>query len=161
MSLNFNNPSSSENLLQVIQNDNFIGSFEIYEKVARFVELPYGLLAESRYIDAINAVFAYENFVQQRLGEDTVFRNVGTITDGRVWIDTSKKTNNTYENFLNQKINENHNTRPSFLEAIYEGSGFEIKQSSSTNSNQARRTIRIGSSKTLPYGVLGSSLESK
>jgi len=158
MSLNFNNPSSSENLIQVIQNENFIGSFEIYEKVARFVELPYGLLAESRYIDAVDAVFAYNQFVQQRLGEDTVFRNVGTITDGTVWIDTSK-TNNTYENFLNSKINVNHNTRPSFLEAIYEGSGFEIKQSSTTNSNQARRTIRMGSSRALPFGVLGSSIE--
>ena len=158
MSQKFYNPTSSENLLEVIQNENFIGSFEIYEKVSRFVELPYGLLAEARYIDAVDAVFAYNIFVQQRLGKDTIFRNVGTITNGRVWIDTSK-TNNTYENFLNQKINDNFNTRPCFLEAIYEGSGFEVSQSSSTNSSRARRTIRIGSSRTLPYGVLGSSIE--
>jgi len=152
------NLTSALNTLEAIQTNYFVNSFEIYNAVAQFVETPFGLGADIRYDKAVAAVKLYERCVQKKIGANIIFRNLGTITDGTVWVDTSKN-NNTYDNFLAKKINENHNTRPSILEAIYEGSGFEIKQSSSTQANQSRRALRIGSSRTLSYGVLASSFE--
>ena len=157
MSLNANS-NAALNTLEAIQTNYFVNSFEIYNSVAEFVESPFGLGGEIRYKKAIDSVKAYEDIVQQRLGSNIIFRNLGTLTDGTVWIDTTKD-NNTYENFLAKNINENHNTRPSILESIYEGTGFEVKLSSSTKRNQARRALRIGSSRVLALGVLASSFE--
>ncbi len=157
MSINANS-NSALNTLEAIQTNDFVNSFEIYNSVAEFVEAPFGLGAEIRYNKAVLAVQAYTDIVQQRLGSNIVFRNLGTITDGTVWVDTSKD-NNTYENFLAKRINENHNTRPAFMEALLEGTGFGVKQSSSTRRNEARRTLRIGASRILAFGVLGSSIE--
>lgn len=157
MSVNANS-NAALNTLEAIQTNYFVNNLEIYNSVADFVEFPFGLGAEIRYIKAIESIKTYQDIVQNRLGSNIIFRNLGTLTDGSVWIDTTKD-NNTYENFLAKNINENHNTRPSILESIYEGTGFEVKQSSSTKRNQARRALRIGSSRVLALGVLASSLE--
>ena len=155
------NVYSAQNTLEAIQTNNFVNSIDIYNAVSLFIALPYGPGAEDRYNSAVAAVLEYQDCIQSKFGKDIVIRNVGTNTDGTVWIDTSKgnKNKNTYANFLNKIINENHNTRPSYPEAILNGSGFEIKQSASTGKNQARRTLRIGSSRVLAFGVLGTSIE--
>lgn len=159
MSLNFN-AQASQNSLEAIQTNDFVNVPDIYNPVSVFVGAPYGPEAETRYNKAVIAVLEYQNCVQRKLGNDIIVRNLGTITDGTVWIDTSKPLSvHTYQNFLKKSINENHNTRPSFPEAIYNGSGFEIRQSSTTFRNQARRTLRIGSSRVLPFGVLATSFE--
>ncbi|MEI2656079.1 MAG: hypothetical protein V9G16_02625 [Nitrosomonas sp.] len=61
-------------------------------------------------------------------------RVIVTLPDGTVVVDTSKGANNTYANFIDKAINENHNTRVAILDAqIYDcGVGLETKTSSST-----------------------------
>jgi hypothetical protein len=61
-------------------------------------------------------------------------RVVITLPDGTVVVDTSKGAANTYQNFQDKVINENHNTRVAILDAqIYDcGVGLETKTSTST-----------------------------
>ena len=151
---------SSENILEAIQNSDFRNAPAVYDPVSIFVGAPYGPEGETRYNNAINAILTYQSVVQKKFGKDIIIRNVGTVTDGTVWIDTSKPLDvHTYKNFLAKSITENHNTRLAFSEAILNGIGFEIKQSSSTFRYQARRTLRIGSSRVLVLGVIGTSFE--
>jgi hypothetical protein len=152
------NPFAAENTLANLQEANLVNCLPAYSDVAIFLEAPFGLGAENRYERAVAAINKYEKVAQERVGNNVIVRNLGTLTDGTVWVDTSK-SNNTYQNFLDKKINENHNSRPSILEAVYEGSGFEIRQSSTTRRNQARRALRIGSSRTYPLGVVATSFE--
>lgn len=73
-------------------------------------------------------------------------RIVVTLPDGTVVVDTSKGANNTYTNFIDKAINENHNTRVAILDAqIYDcGVGLESKTSSSTGVQEVYLAKRLG-----------------
>ncbi|HRB97086.1 MAG TPA: hypothetical protein PKY67_05165 [Nitrosomonas sp.] len=73
-------------------------------------------------------------------------RVVVTLPDGTVVVDTSKGANNTYANFIDKAINENHNTRVAILDAqIYDcGVGLESKTSSSTGVQEVYLAKRLG-----------------
>ena len=73
-------------------------------------------------------------------------RVVVTLPDGTVVVDTSKGANNTYTNFIDKAINENHNTRVAILDAqIYDcGVGLETKTSSSTGVQEVYLAKRLG-----------------
>lgn len=69
-----------------------------------------------------------------------------TLPDGTVVVDTSKGTANTYQNFKNKVINENHNTRVAILDAqIYDcGVGLETKKSTTDNVVESYVAKRLG-----------------
>lgn len=73
-------------------------------------------------------------------------RIVITLPDGTVVVDTSKGTANTYQNFKNKVINENHNTRVAILDAqIYDcGVGLETKKSTTDNIVESYVAKRLG-----------------
>ncbi len=73
-------------------------------------------------------------------------RVVVTLPDGTVVVDTSKGAANTYQNFQDKVINENHNTRVAILDAqIYDcGVGLETKTSSSTGVVEVYLAKRLG-----------------
>ncbi|MBP6366155.1 MAG: hypothetical protein KBA82_09155 [Nitrosomonas sp.] len=73
-------------------------------------------------------------------------RVIVTLPDGTVVVDTSKGANNTYTNFIDKAINENHNTRVAILDAqIYDcGVGLETKTSSSTGVKEVYLAKRLG-----------------
>ena len=73
-------------------------------------------------------------------------RVIVTLPDGTVVVDTSKGANNTYTNFIDKAINENHNTRVAILDAqIYDcGVGLETKTSSSTGVQEVYLAKRLG-----------------
>ena len=73
-------------------------------------------------------------------------RVIVTLPDGTVVVDTSKGANNTYTNFIDKAINENHNTRVAILDAqIYDcGVGLESKTSSSTGVQEVYLAKRLG-----------------
>jgi len=104
------------------------------------------------YKDLLDTVLSKFNIT---LG-DVAPRIVITEPDGTVIIDTYKKTLNTYENWKNKAINENHNTRMSIKNAQYftGGVGFEKKTSSTIDPvYQYSVAIRAGN-KYDNYGVI-------
>ncbi len=88
----------------------------------------------------------------------TTYRIVATLTDGTVWYDSAKT--NTYAKFKAKTINENHNTRRSFMESLLVEDityPYESKFSTSTNQFEERVVMRIGSTKAEPLGCIGLS----
>lgn len=85
---------------------------------------------------------------------------VATIPDGTVWYDSAKGSRNTWNNFENKIINENHNSRACFMDVLLndQRDSFEMKYSSSTKTNESRVTFRLGDNRYYPLGVLGYSL---
>ena len=73
-------------------------------------------------------------------------RVVITLPDGTVVVDTSKN-NNTYQNFQNKAINENHNSRVAIFTAQQWacGTGIESKLSTSTRVRETYYALRLGS----------------
>ncbi|MCC8995926.1 MAG: hypothetical protein LM517_02440 [Nitrosomonas sp.] len=73
-------------------------------------------------------------------------RVVITLPDGTVVIDTAKGAANTFANFDAKKINENHNTRISILDAqLYDcGVGLETKTSTTTDVKEVYLAKRLG-----------------
>ena len=129
--------------------------------VCDFLNEPYSCNAEARYESSVGFLrFFIESFDLSNYPANVVIRIVATLPDGTVWFDSSK-TNNTYQHFLNKCINENHNTRPAFLQALTSASGygFETKPSSTTAVNyQVRSAARLGSSQENALGVISFSL---
>ena len=89
--------------------------------------LQYGSTPDD-YANLLNSVLETFNI---KLG-DISLRMVVTEPDGTVIIDTYKKTLNTFCNWKNKLINENHNSRMSIKNAQYftGGVGYEKKVSS-------------------------------
>ncbi len=90
----------------------------------------------------------------------TTYRVVATLSDGRVWYDSSK-TNNSYQNFLDKLINENHNTRRPFMEVLLSDKvyAYEAKLSTSTKKYEERIVMRLGASNLEPLGSIGLSVQ--
>ncbi len=106
--------------------------------------------------DAANGPVLYNAFLATlltvfgiTLGTDSP-RLLVAESDGTVVIDTSRAADspnaNTYENWQNKNINENHNTRVAVMTAqLFEaGVGYESKYSTSVNANQKYVAIRGG-----------------
>jgi hypothetical protein len=81
------------------------------------------------------------------------FRIVIALADGNIFFDSSKGAKNTYSNFLNKIINENHGTRHYIQEAFHSKNGisYETKWSSSTRSLDTYFATRCGMS---PQGII-------
>lgn len=77
-----------------------------------------------------------------------------TIADGNVFFDSSKGNKNTYSNFINKSINENHATRHYIQQAMHSknGIGWETKWSSSTKGLETYYSVRVGMSE---FGIIG------
>ena len=129
--------------------------------ICDFLNEPYSCNAEARYDSSIGFLkFFIDSFDLSNYPANVIIRIVATLPDGTVWYDSSK-SNNTYQHFLNKCINENHNTRPAFLQALVSdcGKGFETKPSSTTAVNyQARSVVRLGSTQDNALGLIGFSL---
>ncbi len=129
--------------------------------ICDFLNEPYSCNAEPRYNSSVGFLkFFIDSFDLSNYPANVLIRIVASLPDGTVWYDSSK-TNNTYQHFLNKCINENHNTRPAFLQALMSesGYGFETKPSSTTAVNyQARSAVRLGSCQDNALGVIAFSL---
>jgi len=88
------------------------------------------------------------------------FRLLVTTSDGTVAYDISKGAANTYDNFLDKTINENHNTRPEILLAVLNstGTGLSERYSSSSGSKLIHNALRLGSSVNANLGTYRASL---
>jgi hypothetical protein len=73
-------------------------------------------------------------------------RVVVTLPDGTVVVDTYQGASNTWSNYQDKSINENHNTRVAIFRSQYEqcGVGHERKLSSTTWVMQKSVAIRLG-----------------
>jgi hypothetical protein len=86
-----------------------------------------------------------------------------TLADGTVAYDSSKGSDNTFENYQNKEIGENHNTRVAIMVALLSnnGTGNEIRYSTTTGTRQAGTAIRMGLSTTNPLGVVRISVDAE
>ena len=93
--------------------------------------------SQSGYTSAYSLVSSYAS-------THSGLRILITLADfSTVLMDTSKGSNNTFNNFDNKAINENHNSRSAMLQALLSksGEGFEEKLSSSTNQTETYQAV--------------------
>ena len=92
----------------------------------------------------------------------TGLRVLVTLADGWVAYDSSKGVNNTYQNYKDNTLGENHNTRIAIITAMLgtSGVGYETKYSTTSGINQAYNAVRMGYASTNGLGVLRLSLNS-
>jgi hypothetical protein len=69
-----------------------------------------------------------------------------TLPDGHVVIDTCKGDGNTYNNYIDDVISENHNTRVCILQSQYDPNGvsYERKYSGTTHQREIYVAVRLG-----------------
>lgn len=69
-----------------------------------------------------------------------------TLPDGHVIVDTCKGQGNSYENYVDDIISENHNTRVCVFQAQCgsDGVSYERKFSSTTHRNEVYLAVRLG-----------------
>jgi len=150
-SFNFTNPSTGQQ--QIISLVNFIGNpnYSGLNVDPDLLPIIYSGLATSLF-NFVNDV-SNNNVPNYNLGIINKFRILVTIADGTVFFDSSK-TNNTYQNFLNKAINENHATRHYIQECFHSKSGisWESKWSSSTRALDTYYSVRFGQA---PQGCIG------
>jgi hypothetical protein len=77
-----------------------------------------------------------------------------TVADGAVAYDSSRPTRNTWQNFVDRAINDNHNTRPEILQALLatSGVGSANRYSTSVRKVDLNLATRFGLSVTYPLG---------
>ncbi len=85
-------------------------------------------------------------------------RIVSTVSYGHVWYDSAKKS--TYIGFKTKTINENHNTRRPFMQALFQGyyETYETKVSNTTGKKEYRVCYRVGEYSSELMGVNGFSI---
>jgi hypothetical protein len=91
------------------------------------------------------------------------FRILVSASDGTVAYDGSKSdTSNTFSNFNNKSINDNHNTRPEIMVATLNssGTGLAARYSSSVSRNLLYNACRLGSSVNENVGTYRCSIYS-
>ena len=76
-------------------------------------------------------------------------RILGALVEGVVFYDSSKGDKNTFSNYKEKKINENHMSRAAIREAVdsEDGIGWESKYSSTVGDFENYVAIRVGNSK--------------
>jgi len=77
------------------------------------------------------------------------------LPDGTVAYDSAKGENNTFANYQNGTIGENHNTRVCIMIALLNNSGVgnESKFSSTTGNHESYTAMRMGFSPSNPMGT--------
>jgi hypothetical protein len=85
----------------------------------------------------------------------TGLRVLVALADGTVCYDSASSTNS-YQDYTNKNINENHNSRVAILQALLgnSGVGFETKLSTSTNSMTNYLAQRIWWTTGRPIGTI-------
>jgi hypothetical protein len=93
------------------------------------------------------------------LGIVPKFRIMICLPDGTVFFDSSKGNLNTYDNFIDKKINENHASRKYVQQSVHskDGIGYETKWSSSTRAIDTYYSVRFGFSSTGIVGIIAFS----
>jgi hypothetical protein len=114
--------------------------------------------SESTYAKAATFMLGLSNVGKATA---TTFRVLITLPDGTVAFDSGKGNKNTYANFDDKLINENHNSRVAIMTALLstDGNGVEKKLSSSSGTNEVYHAFRIGLSSTEAVGVMRLSLK--
>lgn len=173
---------AQKNNLQQTLNE-FIMSNSGMPVILDFLDNPYSVSinpdtsnpwALDRYNSAIgffNQFVDQENVILESnpATEGGLYRLLAVLPDGTVWYDSQRNisstptNSNTYANFLNKTIGDNHNSRSAFLQALLsdDGNGYEEKTASVTSFNGARETritVRLGPNKNNVVGMLGLSL---
>ena len=89
------------------------------------------------------------------------FRLMVTLPDGTVAFDSGKGDKNTWANFKDKAINENHNSRAAIMTALLstDGNGVEKKFSTSSGLNEVYHAFRTGLSSTEAVAVIRLSLK--
>ena len=90
-------------------------------------------------------------------GVVTGIRLIICEADGTVIYDSSKVNLNTFQNFKDKKINENHNSRLAIIRALLSasGRGYEVKRSTTTsNSTEYYVASRLGFSSENAVGTV-------
>ncbi len=72
-----------------------------------------------------------------------VVRILIALPDGTVLYDSSRGGNNTYNNFLNKEINENHNTRVAIIDAQLNKCGIGYERKNSLSQSTPSKTIYV------------------
>jgi hypothetical protein len=96
----------------------------------------------------------------------TSIRVLVSDSDGTVAYDSNnyigKNITNTYSNYTDKVINENHNSRAAIMTALISnaGVGTEQKWSTSTNNFTQYLAVRIGINSETSYGVIRVSMSS-
>ena len=162
---------------------NFVLSNQAMPVILDFLDNPYSVAinpgtgntwAYDRYNSAIGFLTDFTNQQNSILNSNPataggLFRTLCTIPDGTVWYDSQRNisstpTNaNTYANFLNGTITQNHNNRSGFLQALLsdDGTGYEERIANITGFNGARITrfsLRLGPDKCNVIGIIDVSL---
>ena len=108
----------------------------------------YKLLKDLCDCDGKDPQKKYQNLYKISIAIAKTIKGRVTITlpDGHVVIDTCKDEGNTYENYIDDVISENHNSRISIFHTQYhpDGVSHERKFSSTTNQYEVCVAVRLG-----------------
>lgn len=116
---------------------------ELHQEALRAVE--HLNLAEKLYEvcddKTYDELYALANVIATKINGRVVI----TLPDGHVVIDTYKE-GNTYKNYIQDIIGDNHNTRVCIFQAQYDekGIGYERKLSSTTGQIETYFALRLG-----------------
>jgi len=134
--------------------------------ICNFLANPFTNKSADLYNLAVAAVKSYFNDVATT--NPVPLRIVCTTSDGTCWFDSNSSTPLTYANFIAKTINDNQNTRSSFMQAMqsHEGWGFEQKHSTTfgkdfapnTNYQGYYSTMRLGPSPDNVVGCISQSV---
>lgn len=108
-----------------------ITHFKLHKRVA-------DIQSEKSYTDLV--------WMCERIAKKIQGRVLITLPDGHVVVDTAKGDGNTYENYLEDVISENHNTRVAVFQAQCDknGVGYERKYSSTMKHKETYVAVRLG-----------------
>ena len=110
------------------------------------------------YVNAVTVLRKKYNTIEEKYEAKTGFTNVTRIIittgDGNVWFDSSKNdefinpvhpNSNNFQNYVNGTINENHNTRYAFSQAIINcnGKSHEYKLTIIGDNNTVKNEYRF------------------
>lgn len=117
------------------------------------------LSSANTYAAARNRLDAIVESMDAEFGADT--RILVAEPDGTVMYDSAKGAENTYQNFVDKDINENHNTRASIMTAQMLGHrefAYETKVSNTTGNVESYVAKRVGrlsnNSGTVRYSIV-------
>lgn len=132
--------------------------------VFNFLSNPYSSninTSANLYNYAVSALNDFYNDVNVKYPNKIVV--TATDQNGVVWYyNDGTTTKNTLNNFYNNAIQTNQNTRPSYIESLISDSGYgfesSIVRTSSGSTYNSNLVQRIGSSKKTPVGCIALSV---
>lgn len=151
-----------KDILKKLLQNNFYNNKQIFNNIFKFYSNPS---SESNYnITKQSLDLLVENCLKEIQNDISIdkIRILCTLPDGAVFYDSGKGDKNTFSNFKSKSINENHNSRFVFFEAIKKDESYETKYSTSASVLQSREyyyAVRIGTSPENSIGVLRISIK--